>query len=186
MATKPVSAKAKSAKAPAKKTPSRASSARGARSGKKPVEKRPEGRPPKYNPDIHPALAEAWAAAGRTEIQIAEKFGVVESTISRWKNEYTEFSEALKKGKVEPDDLVEACLFARATGYDHEAVKIFMPAGASAPVYAKYIEHYPPDVAACFIWLKNRRPEKWRERWELTGPNGGPLVLRLTSTEAAL
>ena len=27
----------------------------------------------------------------------------------------------------------------------------------------KYIEHYPPDVTACLFWLKNRRPDRWRD-----------------------
>jgi hypothetical protein len=30
----------------------------------------------------------------------------------------------------------------------HEAVKIFMPAKCSKPVYAPYIEHVPPDTTA--------------------------------------
>jgi hypothetical protein len=42
-------------------------------------------------------------------------------------------------------------------------VKIFMPAGASEPVYAKYIERYPPDTTACIFFLKNRRSDLWRD-----------------------
>lgn len=53
-------------------------------------------------------------------------------------------------------------------GYSHEAVKIFMPSGASAPVYAPYVEHVPPDVTACIFWLKNRRPQEWRDQRDLT------------------
>jgi len=41
-------------------------------------------------------------------------------------------------------------------GYTHEATKIFMPAGAEAPVYAPYTEHYPPDTHAASLWLRNR------------------------------
>jgi len=46
-----------------------------------------------------------------------------------------------------------------------------MPAGANAPVYAPYTEHYPPDTTAALRWLMNRQPEKWRDRREvdLTG-----------------
>jgi hypothetical protein len=32
-------------------------------------------------------------------------------------------------------------LYARAVGYNYEAMKIFMPANRSKPVYAKYVEH---------------------------------------------
>ena len=44
------------------------------------------------------------------------------------------------------------------------AVKIFMPAGAEAPVCASYTEHYPPDTQAASLWLRNRQPAKWRDR----------------------
>lgn len=133
----------------------------------KPSGKHAGGRPSDYDPAIHPALAEAWATAGRTDKQIAEKLGVSEATVHRWKKDHPEFCESLNRGKAEPDDKVEACLFARATGYDHEAVKIFMPANAWAPVYAKYVEHFAPDVTAQIFWLKNRRPERWREKSEV-------------------
>ena len=137
------------------------------------ADKHAGGRPTNYNPEIHPAcrsstaLAEAWASSGRTDKQIAEKLGIVEATLNNWKKVHPEFLEALKKGKEEPDDKVEACLFARATGYDHSAVKIFMPANAKKPVYAEYTEHYAPDVTAQIFWLKNRRPDRWREKQEV-------------------
>jgi hypothetical protein len=58
-------------------------------------------------------------------------------------------------------------------------VKIFMPAGASAPVVAKYREHYPPDTAAASLWLRNRRSDKWRDKHEHEhgGVGGGPIQL---------
>jgi len=125
-------------------------------------------RPTKYNTILHPALAEAWAAAGRTEEEIAEKLGISSRTLTRWKESHKEFCLALKAGKIEPDDKVERSLFERATGYNNpNAVKIFMPQGAASPVYAPFVEHYPPDVTACIFWLKNRRPEKWREKQEV-------------------
>ena len=31
-------------------------------------------------------------------------------------------------------------------------------------VFLPYVEHFPPDTTACIFWLKNRRPEVWRER----------------------
>jgi hypothetical protein len=58
-------------------------------------------------------------------------------------------------------------LYSRAVGYSYEAVKIFMPAGRSQPVYAKYIEHVPPDVTAGIFWMKNRDPQHWRDSQQL-------------------
>jgi hypothetical protein len=62
---------------------------------------------------------------------------------------------------------VERSLYQRAVGYNYEAVKIFMPANRSQPVYAKYIEHVPPDVTAGIYWTKNRMPERWRDQQQI-------------------
>lgn len=72
--------------------------------------------------------------------------------------------QALKAGKGVADDRVERSLYERAAGFRVEAVKIFMPAGAKEPVYAPYIEHHAPDTTAAIFWLKNRRPEQWRDK----------------------
>ena len=126
------------------------------------------GRPSKYNKDFHPKLARLLAEKGLTDKQMAEELGIVESTFHKWKKDYIEFSESLKSAKEEPDQKVERSLFERATGYvNKNAVKIFMPANAEEPVYAPYEEHVAPDVTACIFWLKNRRPDRWRDKQEL-------------------
>jgi hypothetical protein len=50
-------------------------------------------------------------------------------------------------------------LYERANGYNYEAVKIFMPAGAKKPVIVHYIEHCLPDPTSTMFWLKNRDPD---------------------------
>jgi hypothetical protein len=62
---------------------------------------------------------------------------------------------------------VTRSLYARAVGYNYEAVKIFMPANREKPVIVPYIEHVPPDVTACIFWLKNRHPEHWRDSQQM-------------------
>ena len=61
----------------------------------------------------------------------------------------------------------ERSLYERANGYSYDAVKIFMPSGAKKPVYAPYVEHMPPEMTAAIFWLKNRRPDLWRDAWQL-------------------
>ena len=107
------------------------------------------------------------AATGMTDAEMADKLGVTEQTFNNWKTQYPKFFESLKRGKEKPDAIVEASLFARATGYKHEAVKIFMPAGAKEPVYAPYTEHYAPDPTSMIFWLKNRRPDRWRDKQDV-------------------
>ena len=122
----------------------------------------PAGRPSSYRAEyVEQALK--LCRLGATDRELADFFDVAESTLNLWKLEHAEFSESLKKGKAEADAEVADKLFRRATGYSHEAVKIFMPAGASEPVYAPYTEHYAPDPTSCIFWLKNRQPGRWRD-----------------------
>jgi hypothetical protein len=71
-------------------------------------------------------------------------------------------------GKVAADAEVAASLFNRAAGNVRvPSVKIFMPPGATEPVYAHYVEHLAPDVGAMKLWLLNRQPGRWKERQEI-------------------
>jgi transposase-like protein len=124
------------------------------------------GRPPKYDPHLHPQLAEAWATAGKIDVEIAEKLGICEDTFYAWRQKYPTFSEAIKRGKATPDDKVKQALFHRAIGYSHEHEEIFCHMGQVTRVAT--VKHYPPDTAACFIWLKNRLPNEWRDKVELS------------------
>lgn len=124
------------------------------------------GRPTDYRPE-YCQEAQSLCENGATDQELAEYFEVSSRTIYRWKAEYPEFCQALKTGKEVADERVERSLYHKAVGYSHEAVKIFMPAGATEPVYAKYTEHVPPDTTAAIFWLKNRRGEHWRDKSEV-------------------
>lgn len=124
------------------------------------------GRPSSYKPEYAKKAVEL-AVSGLTDAEMAEEFGVSRVTFWQWKCKHKEFAIALKAAKGEPDDRVEASLYKRAIGFEHEAVKVFMPAGADKPVYAPYREYVLPDVTAQIFWLKNRRKETWRDKSEL-------------------
>jgi hypothetical protein len=70
---------------------------------------------------------------------------------------------ALVVGKAEADAKMVRSLYQRGVGYDYDAVKIFMPAGAKQPIYAHYVEHVPPDPSVGMFWLKNRQSDQWRD-----------------------
>lgn len=122
-------------------------------------------RPSGYRPEFCQNAADL-CARGATDADLAEFFKVSTRTIYRWQIEFPEFCQALKVAKEIADERVIRSLYHKAVGYTHEAVKIFMPAGAKKPVYAKYQEHVPPDSTAAIFWLKNRQPELWREKSE--------------------
>lgn len=99
--------------------------------------------------------------------QMAAKIGVSPRAFDTFCRKRPEFKRAVNSGGEIADAKIVRSLYDRARGYQHDAVKIFMPAGAEEPVYAPYVEHYPPDTAAAFIWLKNRRRLEWRDRHEV-------------------
>jgi hypothetical protein len=131
------------------------------------------GRPTEYRPEFA-VMAHGLCQAGATDFELAEEFDVDVRTIYRWKAKYPEFCQALKMGKENPDDRMEASLYHRGIGYSHHSVKIMSIDGV---IHVEpFVEHYPPDTAAAFIWLKNRRPEAWRERREERTPEADAAV----------
>jgi hypothetical protein len=59
-------------------------------------------------------------------------------------------------------------LFERAKGYSHPEDKIFNNNGE--PLIIPTVKHYPPETAACVVWLANRQPNKWKKD---PGESGG-------------
>ena len=123
------------------------------------------GRPSKYQPE-YAKQAEKLAMLGATDQEMADFFEVSQSTLNLWKLRHPEFSESLKAGKESADDRVERSLYQMAVGYEQDEVKIFMPANAEAPVYAPYRAKVAPNAGAAIFWLKNRRRDLWREKFE--------------------
>lgn len=121
------------------------------------------GRPTLFK-DEYVEQARKLCLLGATDRELADFFNVAESTINLWKLKHSEFSESLKSGKEAADERVERSLFHRAIGYKHDAVKMFQAGGAV--LTEPYVEHYPPDTTAAIFWLKNRRPDQWRDRRE--------------------
>ena len=153
--------------------------------------KRKIGRPTSFRPEFT-EQAFRLALLGAVDEDMAEFFGVSIPTFYAWKKNHPEFLKALTRGKVEADATVAHSLYHRANGYSHNAVKIFMPAGAKEPVYAPYTEHFPPDTAAATLWLKNRQPDKWRDKidhehsGEVTSPQGAVVNISIGETAVPL
>lgn len=62
---------------------------------------------------------EGWARDGLTDEQISENMGIAPKTLYRWKDNYSQICQALKKGKEVVDRQVENALFKRAIGYEY-------------------------------------------------------------------
>ncbi len=121
-------------------------------------------------------LLSGWARDGLTDEEIAKNIGISRSTLADWKNKFPDISDALKKGKEEADYEVEDSLFKRATGYTAKIKKTFKVKKVRYSETGRKIEeleeleqgedevHIPADVTAMIFWLKNRRPDKWKDR----------------------
>ena len=110
---------------------------------------------------------EGWARDGLTDIQIAEKMGIGESTLYEWENRYPEIREALKKGKAPVDMEVENALLKSALGFEYEETITEIteaPDGTQRKLIKKFRHYCPPSNTAQIFWLKNRRPDKWRDK----------------------
>lgn len=140
----------------------------------KPRQARKVGRPTAYKPE-YAETARLMCEQGAIDRELAFAFKVSLSTLKEWKHVHPEFSTALKAGKEVADERVKDSLYQRAVGYSYDSEKIMQHQGK--PVRVPCVEHVPPDTTAAIFWLKNRKPEEWRDRFEHTGPNGGPVAV---------
>lgn len=108
-------------------------------------------------------LVEGWARSGLTEEQIAHNLGIGYTTLKEYKNKYSSLMAALKRGKEVVDFEVEGALYKRAIGYKSLEVKTVTNPDGSVTT-TETIKEVPADVTAQIFWLKNRKPDKWRDK----------------------
>ena len=117
-------------------------------------------------------LLEGWARDGLTDEQIAHNIGIRRETLYDWKKKYPNISNALKNNKELADQHVEQALFRKATGYKtKEIIRERQWNKATGQEISDYeVENallkkaLEGNVVAQIYWLKNRRPDKWREQ----------------------
>ena len=111
---------------------------------------------------------QAWTRDGATDAEIASHIGISRDTLYSWKKKYPDFSDALKRGKEVIDIEVENALLKRALGYEYNEVTkemTYAPDGEllGLAVTKVVTKRERPDVTAQIFWLKNRRPDLWRD-----------------------
>lgn len=117
-------------------------------------------------------LLEGWARDGLTDEQLAEKMGIGARTLYDWKLKYPQISQALKKGKEVVDIQVENALLKRALGYEFQEERVERSSKDGVKV-VQTIKHIPGDTTAQIFWLKNRRPDRYRDKPEPAPADGG-------------
>jgi len=131
----------------------------------------------KYETHVAPKLLliEAWARDGLILDQIAKNLGISKTTLIQYRVDHSELLNALKRGKEEADVEVENSLFKRANGYEYEEVTRELMdivdgnrERSKQLVVTKIVtKQVAPDVTAQIFWLKNRKPNDWRDRQQI-------------------
>ena len=129
----------------------------------------PAGRPTKYDSSFA-IQAKKLCKLGFTDKELAKFFEVEEKTLNNWKKDFPQFLQSLKEGKDMADAEVAEKLFQRAIGYQHPETKFFVvkvDRDVEEIQTRETTKIYPPDATAALFWLKNRQPQKWRDKHEV-------------------
>lgn len=113
----------------------------------------------------HLILLEGWARDGYSYIDIANKIGISNSTLIKWREKYPEIAEALKNGREIVDYKVENALLKSALGYTTKETKVTVLMRGSKVVEKTtetLTKEQAPNVLAIQTWLYNRLPDKWK------------------------
>lgn len=108
---------------------------------------------------------EGWARDGLTDKQVAHNMNIAESTLHEWKKKYSVLSESLKRGKEVVDRQVENALLKRALGYEFKETTQELTEDGMR-VTKVITKQQTPDTTAQIFWLKNRKPQEWRDKQE--------------------
>lgn len=121
---------------------------------------------------------ESWARDGLTDEQIASNMGIGYSTLQTWKSKYQDIQDTLKRGKAVVDIQVENALLKRALGYSYDEVtreRVLDYDPSTGQVVGSHMEitktvkkEVQGDTTAQIFWLKNRRPEQWRDKRDVS------------------
>ena len=120
-------------------------------------------RPTKYKKE-YCEQARKLCNKGFTDKELASFFDVEESTINNWKLKHPEFLESLKSAKLYSDEAVVNSLYNKAIGYTLDEEREEESEQGFKKVKTK--KQVAGDTTAMIFWLKNRQPDRWREKQE--------------------
>jgi hypothetical protein len=148
--------------------------------------KRKIGRISRYEPGMLD-IAHSACLAGATDELLAEQLGVSTTTLYEWKHAHPEFADAIKRGKHPANNRVASALYERAKGATWTEE---VPIKVKEVVYVdgkkiseterveivEVTKRAPPDTTAGIFWMKNRRPDMWRDKQDVQ--HSGEVAIR--------
>ena len=123
----------------------------------------------KYETAVKPKLdvIEGWARNGLTLEDIAHNLGIAKTSLITYKKKHKELADAIECGKEVADIRVENALYKRAVGFTQTEKRYIKCKNEDGSDEVREVEEeitYQPDVTAIIYWLKNRKPDKWRDK----------------------
>lgn len=111
---------------------------------------------------------QGWARKGLSNDQIAENIGINRKTLYEWCNKYSNFRDALKKTKEITVYEVEDAMFKAAKGYFVTETKTITNKDGKVIRIENHKKWIAPSTTAQIFFLKNKDPENWRERNDIS------------------
>lgn len=160
----------------------------GAPDQRTPEKEKKLGRKLKLHPDW-PLLAEGYARDGLIDAEIAKKLGIVRSTFYEYMKKFSDFSDAVARGKVPVDFEAESLLLKRCRGFEYVETTIeFLPSPITkdgklkeekVAKVKKVTKTVIPDTRALEVWVQNRMPEKWLKRYDKNAAGSEPTEITI-------
>lgn len=113
------------------------------------------------------AEARELAAAGFTDREMADAFGVSVKQLYIWRAANPDFEAACKLQKAMPDARVQGVAFTMTQGFSYveqQAIKVKTGEDTEAVEIVEVERYMPPDKTMVLFWLKNRLG--WRDQHE--------------------
>ena len=119
----------------------------------------PRGRPTGFKPE-YAMEAYSLATRGATKDALAETLGVSRRTLGTWLATHPDFRDAFERGRAAARTAGRSSLFGRAIGLEQAIARTVAAPGG--PITVTVTQRRAPEVRACMLWLRNRRPDGWR------------------------
>ena len=121
---------------------------------------------------------ESWARDGLRMVDIAKKMGIARQTLYEYTDKFPDIADAIKRGREPIDFEVENAMLKSAMGHKETVRKPIRLRTTKrkdgmeiTEDHVEYVDeevYIPPQVSAQIFWLKNRKPDIWRDKKELT------------------
>lgn len=102
---------------------------------------------------------QGWARDGLTMDQIAKNMGITKPTLYKWQDKSVDLVNALKVNRDIADREVENALFKNAIGFTYNEQQL-----TDDGMVVEVEKYSKPNTTAQIFWLKNRKPEQWRDK----------------------